>query len=180
MGEVVSIKEFNTRKAIERAQGRWRKIFPEELTNRTMTADLSDMTLLRMARLDEDVTALLYDLIMAVLGLGPGAKFHHLMGEPKLRVLDANLFFIDQIRWECMRRLGWLTGFPGEEYPLVELIMDCREIKAGFSPPFPRLAPSHPDYDEFLRRGNLDGESLVRGLIPAALAAFGDREQKPL
>lgn len=175
MSNVTDIKDFSTRRAVERSRGLWRKHFPEEWTNRTRLADLSDQTLLKLARLGEDMTTVLYGLTMSVLGLGSEVKFQYLRGEPKIRVLDANLFLIDQIRWECMRRLGWVHGFAAEQYPIVDLIMDGRRIKAEFSPKYPEINDGHPSWEAFHSHGGIDGEAVLRGLIPAALAAFGQR-----
>ena len=175
MDKVVDIKEFHTRKAAGRARDKWSAFFPEELTNQTRLDDLTDATIMALARLDEQVTAMLYGVIMAVLDLGTTTKFQYMRGEPKIRVLDTNLFFIDQIRWELMRRLNWVDGFAGQTYPLVELIMDCQRIKVSFAPPYPELQLSHPEYERFARHRDTEGEAIVRGLIPAALAAFGER-----
>ncbi|RKY21744.1 MAG: hypothetical protein DRP62_07785 [Planctomycetota bacterium] len=175
MGEVVYIREFISGRAVRRVRDVWRVHFPEELTGRTRLEDLSAETLLTLARLEQNVMTVVYDLIMGVLGLGPESKFQYLSGEPKMRVLDTSLFFIDQIRWECLRRLGWAQGFAGEEYTIVELILNCREIKAEFTPPYPQLVKPHPNYEDFSRHRGVEGEAMVRSLIPAALAALGQK-----
>lgn len=175
MGEVIDLKEFSSSRAIERSLTLWRKSFPEKLTSRTCLSDLSDQTILTLAQLGHKTMAVLYDLIMGVFDFGSYDKFQFLRGEPKIKVLEASLFLIDQIRWECMRRLGWVEGFAGEKYPLVHLILKHRSLKSEFRPPFPELKKDQPRYEEFLMRREIDGEAVVRELIPAALAAFSQR-----
>ncbi|MDY6850888.1 MAG: hypothetical protein SV487_02260 [Thermodesulfobacteriota bacterium] len=173
MGEVVYIREFTKGRAVRRVKDLWRAYFPEELTGRTRLEDLSLETLLTLARLEQKMMTVVYELIMGILGLGPKSKFQNLSGEPKMKVLDASLFFIDQIRWECLRRLGWAQGFAGEEYTIAELILNCRKIKEEFTPSYPRLTKTHPNYEDFSRHHGIEGEAMVRSLIPAALAALG-------
>ena len=175
MSKVVDLRDFSSSRAIRRGQGLWRRRFPEELTSRTRLTDLSDKTLLTLARLEEDIMSVVIDLVMGALGLGRGTKFQDLSGEPKMKVLDSSLFLIEQIRWECMRRLGWVNGFAGEEHPIVELVLGWETLKAEYDPPFPQLTKTHARYDEFCRRRDLDGEVIVRGLIPAAITALGQK-----
>ena len=172
MSKVIDMKGYVGGRAIERAQKLWKSRFPEELKGITRLADLSDQTILTLAQLGQDITNIVYDVVMGVLGLGPATKLDFLNSQSKLQVLDASLFLIDQFRWEVMSRLGWVHGYAGEEYSLVEMIQDCRTIKAGFAPSFPLLNDNHPNYEEFMRRKSIDGESMLRSMIPAALAAF--------
>lgn len=172
MEKVVDIKEYSHTKAVRRARKFWKNHFPEELTANTYLGDLCDNTILQLAQGREEVMAVIYDLIMGILDLGPGAKFDHLAGKDKMKVLDLALFLIDQIRWECLKRLNWVEGFAAEKYPLVELILDNKTIKADFKPHFPHLSPNHYDYEEFVRRKDIDGEAMIRALIPSALTAF--------
>jgi len=111
-------------------------------------------------------------VIMGFLGLGPGIKFNYLPAADKLQVLDVYLFIGDQIRWECMRRLGWVEGFAGEKHPLLDLILNSGRIKREFLPRYPGLTRRHPDYDEYMKRRQFEGEAVVRRLIPESLAAF--------
>ena len=172
MSNVIDMKGFLDNRAVERAQNLWKVRFPEELKASTLLADLSDRTILTLAQLGQDITNIVYDLVMGVLGLGPVTKLDVLDGQSKIQVVDASLFLIDQFRWDMMARLGWIHGYAGEEHPLVELILDCRAIKARFSPPFPLLNETHANYEEYMQRRNIDGESMLRSMIPAAMAAF--------
>ena len=172
MGQLVNIQDFKMNRAVDRARNLWRRRFSDKLDVQTRLADLSDATLATLAYLGEDVTNLLYDLVVVVLDIGHNRRFDDLDSEQKMRVMDVALFLIDQIRWECLRRIDWISGFPAEEYPLIDLILDYEPIKAQFDPPYPQLNETHPRYQEFITRRELDGEAMIRSMIPAALAAF--------
>ena len=173
--EIVDMNLFSLERAVDRTRKAWAERFPEELTIETRLIDLSDRTLLELSRPGMEVMSLIHGLVMAVFGLGRPAKFDYLEPAKKLEVLDAALFLGDQIRWECLRRLGWVEAFPGREYPLVELVRDFKKIKAEFEPRFPRPLPDHPKYAEYERRLPYDGEAVLRSMIPAGLAEFSRR-----
>ena len=175
MNKVIDLADFAHNRAAERVAKVWRTRFPDQFSVSTKLSHLSDKTIITLARLGDEMMSAIYELIMAVMDLGPGGKFDYLEAEPKLRVLDASLFFIDQLRWECLARLRWVHGFAAEEYPIVELILNFDRIKKNFSPKFPRLAEHHPNYPEFQFREKIDGEAMIRSMIPAALAALGVR-----
>jgi hypothetical protein len=170
MSKVVDIKTYHLNRALQLGLPAWQAKFKDPLKLETRLADLSDQTLLTLAQLQGDKALLLQGLIMGFLGLGPAAKFHFLEGRTKLEVLDAFFFMADQIRWECMRRLGWVHDFAGETFPLVELILNHRTIKQDFTPRYPQLDESHPEYNQFVQRRPLEAEVVVRRLIPSAIA----------
>ncbi|MBF0549517.1 MAG: hypothetical protein HQK60_03175 [Deltaproteobacteria bacterium] len=175
MALVTDIKKFKYQLAARRSLRRWQERFTVRLGESTMLHDFSDKDLAFFLFPDPEPTMLLYDLIMGCLDLGTGAKFDYL--EPKLRikVMDIHLFILDQIRFECMRRLDWVTGFAGEQYPLVTMVLECDSIKPGFQPPFPELHSTHPKYEDFIRLGKMEGESVLRREIPRAIETFLER-----
>ena len=175
MDKVVDLKEFSTKRAVRRVSKLWRSRFPEELTSKTMLGDLSDKTILTLAQLGKEVINTINQVIMGVFNIRPGFRFESLPGPDKIKVLDASLFLIDQIRWESLSRIGWVEGYAAEKFPLVELILNFDKIQKEYRPRFPRLRETHPDYREFIKRRDIDGESMIRAMIPAALAAFGTR-----
>ncbi|MBW2063069.1 MAG: hypothetical protein JRI95_16115 [Deltaproteobacteria bacterium] len=177
MSKVVDLKEYSVDRAFRRGLPGWQSHFQEALSIRTRLCDLTDQTLLALARLQGTSSFVLQDLIMGFRGLGAGMKFPHLDAKTKMAVLDVYFFLADQVRWECMRRLGWVKGFAGEEYSLVELILNYKEIKSQFSPKYPRLTETHPDYEEFMQHQQLEGEAMVRRLIPIALAFLEKKVQ---
>ena len=178
MGEVVDLKTYHLNQNLRRGLSAWQKHFKEPLSLETSLSDLSNETLLTLARLQGDRAQILHGLIMGFLGLGSASKFHYLDGETKLKVLDIYFFVADQIRWECMRRLGWVQGFAGEQYTLIELVVHHQDIKNKYQPKYPQLNQTHPDYEVFRKREQFEGEVVVRRLIPAAIALLEERSGK--
>ncbi len=178
MSKVVDIKEFSLERAFRRGLPQWQAHFKEALTKETRLSDFSDQTLLALASLQGNSSFTLQDIIMGFHGYGRGMKFQYLDAKSKMAVLDVYFFTADQVRWECMRRLGWVTGFAGEEYPLVELILNYKEIMKNFTPKYPRLAENHPYYAEFVKNRQFEGEAIIRRLIPVALAFLEKKTQE--
>ncbi|MBW1711011.1 MAG: hypothetical protein JRG97_14785 [Deltaproteobacteria bacterium] len=170
MSKVVELKEYTLDRAFRRGLPRWQTHFKEDLKRQTRLIDLSDQTLLTLANLQGSSSFILQDLIMGFHGYGTGVKFQYLDAKSKMEVLDIYFYIADQIRWECMRRLGWVEGFAGEEYSVAELIFNYKDIKSTFSPRYPQLTESHPNYEEFIKNRQFEGEAIVRRLIPVALA----------
>jgi len=52
----------------------------------------------------------LFDLIMNLLDFGSGFEFNSLQSAKKMAVMDRYLFLLDQIRFEYLKRLGWLDS----------------------------------------------------------------------
>jgi hypothetical protein len=175
MGKVIDMQVRGAEIRLTRAQKLWSLRFPERLDASTYLADLSDGTVLELARLGDEVNGVIHDLVKNVLGLGRDEPFENLSGEDKLEVMDAAFFFIDQVRWEVMGRLGWIHGYAAEEYSAADLIAHHRVINAEFNPPYPQLAEDHPGRSEFLQRSGVDAESMLRAMIPEAVEAFGMR-----
>jgi len=177
MSKVVDIKVYSLDRALRRGLPRWQAHFKEVLTTKTRLCDFSDQTLLTLANLQGNSSFVLQDLILGFQGYGTGMKFQYLDAKSKMEVLDVFFYMADQFRWECMRRLGWVKGFAAEEYPLVELILNYKEIKKEFSPKYPQLTEHHPNYAEFIRNRQFEGEAIVRRLIPIALAFLEKKVQ---
>jgi hypothetical protein len=175
MAKILDINDFQTEKAAHRVGSLWRDRFNEPLSARIRLTDVSDRTLMELALLSRDTASFLYDLILGILDLGPAGGFDALPTSEKMRVLDAHLFLVDQVRWEVLGRVGLVQGYAAEEHPLIDLVLHQARIRASFQPPFPRLKETHPAYPEFVKREKIDGETMIRGFIPTALAAFGAR-----
>lgn len=176
MTNVIEIKDFSINRAAGRIKPIWKKHFPEDITPRTKLSDLTDKTMMTLALLSQSVGDLINEIVMTAYECGPAVKFDSLPSDMKIKVIEANLFLIDQVRWEILGRLGWVEQYAAEQYSLVELIVNNSSIKAEFKPAFPGLRKSHAHYDEFQKRRDIDGESMIRAMIPAALAAFGVRQ----
>jgi len=172
MGKIVSLRSFKEKQASERGYRTWRLSFKEDFDVDTKVTNISDRTLAFLLKPGVKGQALLYDLIMGALGLGSGAKFFYLEGDNKMKVLDISLLLLDQVRFECMRRLGWICDFPGEKYTLLELINDFDHIKDTFTPRYPTVLESNPEYEDYQQRYPGDQEMFIRRQIPQAIDLF--------
>jgi hypothetical protein len=172
MGKIVDLTSYRNRALEERVFAPWRKRFSEAFSGNVYLSDLSDPTLMQLAQPGEEGAIAYYELVMAVLGLGEGIKFYYLDKGEQLRVVDIHLFLADQVRFELMRRLGWVERYPGLDVPIVAMVTDFERLRqaAGTSPP--TLAPGRADFDQYQRLTPRERESFIRRLLPGALEAF--------
>ena len=117
----------------------------------------------------------LYDLIMNLLNLGSGFEFNELHSKQKMTVVDRYLFLLDRIRFEYMKRLGWLERYPGEDFTLVDFVIHFEELAPGLQTKTPILSRNHPAYDKFSKMGAFEKEEFIRKLIPKALKEMPDQ-----
>ena len=175
MEEVVQLNRVRRKKAAEKAFSLWpRRLGFAPALDATL-GDLPDNVLMALADLGPKATLALYDLVLGVRNLGPGERFPYLSGQAKVEALDAFLFLADQVRFELMRRLGWVRHLPGEVYPLLDLALEQRRIRKTFSPPCPELCPAYHGYQGLLRQFKVEPKAVVGSLIPEALEAFRSR-----
>jgi len=175
MGELIQLEEVRRQRLARRVFGPWPRRLGYRPRPEERFSQLPDQVLDRLAELDQAATLAIYDLALGVRGWGPGEKFSYLEAWAKMEALDAYLFLADQVRFELMRRLGWLEGTPGQAYSMLELARDYRDIMASFRPSFPRLTEGYPGYQELSRRLALEPAAVVRSLIPEALKSFRQR-----
>jgi hypothetical protein len=169
MSDVIDLGRKRVAKAADRAFRNWRKRFNEEFYVDTTFSGISMPTLSFLALGKEASSFYFYDLIMNIKGMGSGFEFNMLNPARKMLVTDQYLFLLDQARYECMRRIGWLQSRPGEGLTIVELIEDFDTFAPSLQAEIPELAVSHPRYEEFIGLRSIEKESFIRGLIPAAL-----------
>ena len=172
MTEVVDLDRARHDAAVRRGYRNWRGRFQEEFDEATRATDLSDATLRFLSRGSEEAAFYLYDLIMSVLQLGSGFEIRELSPEDRLRVMDRYLFVLDRLRFEVMRRLGWVDAFPGEDESLVELVRQYDTLAPALQAAVPELNRDHPDYGLYRTVSTFEKESFIRKMIPAALEAF--------
>ncbi len=169
MSQVIELAEGRRRIAVQRAFRNWRTQFGEEFGEQTRLADLSLKTLGTLAQGKAQGVFYLYDFIMQLEGLGSGFDFERLAAQQKMAVIDRYLLLLDQVRFECMLRLGWLESYPGQPYPLVEIVARFNRLAPGLMADTPRLSPEHPHYSRYRRLHTLDREGFIRKLIPQAI-----------
>ncbi len=172
MSDVLDLTAYRSKQVEERVFGAWRKRFGESYGAETKVADFSDSTLYFLAKPGEETAVAYYELIMGILDLGKAPKFYYLEEGLQLRVVDIHLLLADQVRFELMRRLGWLTGFPGQKHTLLEIVQTFDTTKVEVRKEPIALSPSHPDYGVFDKLTIGDKQVFVRRKLLKALEAF--------
>lgn len=173
--EVVDFKKARLESKARKGFRNWKSRFKEEFGAETRLVDISDETLSDLTEGKEKSTFYLFDLIMGLRDLGSGFELNQIDHDIKLKVMDCYLFLIDRIRFEYMKRLGWLSGFPGEEYTLVEMVIDFDEVAEPLKAIPPRLSKVHSEYDNFQSLNTFEKEEFIRKLIPDALSRLADK-----
>lgn len=170
--EVVSLEQARRDKEARAAFGRWQRRLGHQPAAQAGLADLPGAALHQLAELGHQATLALYDVVLGVRGLGPGERYPDLEARQKLEALDVFLFLADQVRFEVMVRLGWLSAGPLRGRGIIEMAKDYRRFQAEASREPLRLTKAYPSYDQVERRMGIEPEAVVRSVIPQALAAF--------
>ncbi len=172
MNKIVDLNAYRAETLKRKYFFAWEQRFREKFDLSTRLNHISDSTLFRLAQPGDDSSQAFYELIMAVLELGPAAKFGYLADDDKLRIVDIHLFMADNIRFELMRRLGWLKRFATQDERLIVLVREAKKIKIRYQQQIPVLSATHAEYENYRHLTQRDREALVRRLVPPALEAF--------
>jgi hypothetical protein len=175
MAKIVDLTAYRAQLFNQRVFGPWKRRFNETYDDGSRLGDLSDATLLLLARPGDAGTLAFYEIIMGTLDLGTAADFYALDKQDQLRVVDTHLFLADQTRFELMHRLGWVMRFACQRHPLVALIRETERLKTESRANPPELSPSHAAYPTFRELTARDRESFVRRLLTEALESFQNR-----
>ena len=175
MTKVVDLQKYRIKSVEQRGFGPWQKRFGETFDSATRLEDLSDKTLYYLAQPGEPSSVAYYEVIMGVLGLGPAIKFHYLDNSAQMLVVDLHLFLADQVRFEMMRRLNWVTGFEGIRYSILEMVHEFSSVKENCRANPPELAGSNSDFAEYNQLTTTDKEVFIRRMLQEALDAFKKR-----
>ncbi|OEU63419.1 MAG: hypothetical protein BBJ57_06665 [Desulfobacterales bacterium PC51MH44] len=175
MTKIVNLLAYRTKAVEQRGFGPWNKRFGESYCKETRLSDISDRTLYLLALPGEDSSVAFYEMIMGVLDLGGALKFYYLDKEKQMMVMDIHFFLVDQVRFEMMRRLGWLDSFNSEQYSLLEMVQDFDKVKVHCKVRPPELTESHPDYGAYRKLTSMDRETFIRRMLPTAIETFKDR-----
>lgn len=172
MGEIIQLGQYKTERGVRASFQPWCHFFNEEFGACTRLRDLSAATLCRLAQPGETATALIYDLILGLLGFSREDTFETLGKASQMQVIDIHLFLSDQIRFEMMHRLGWLADLTAAHHPIADMVtkFDAMKLLCRQHPPV--LAPTHPQYDAYISSVARDQQVLIRRLLPSALEAF--------
>ncbi len=174
MAQIISLEFLKKHKAAKRGFREWQRRFKTMpiLDEHSLWSDLPDELILFLAEDDEGGRQIIHDFLMGGLGLGNGYEFESLPSEKLIPLLDVYFILIDLVRFECMRRLGWIYEIPLADKPIIELLLD---YKQGSLPPLteiPELTTSHPDYPEYAQLNEMEKGTFARRTIPTAVTQF--------
>jgi len=172
MAKIVDLHAYRTKAVEKRTFGPWRKRFGESFSQITGLADLSSKTLYFLAYPGEENAVAFYEFIMGALDFGTATKFYYLEKRNQMVVMEIHLFLADQIRFEMMRRLGWIDSFSSMRYTLLEMVQLFERIKTLCNSNQPKLAKSHPDYPSYSKLTSADQEVFIRRMLPEALDTY--------
>lgn len=172
MAKIVNLQTYRTKAIEQRAFRPWQERFGGSYGQKSRLSDLSDETLYRLALPGEKNAEPFYELIMGVLNLGLLPKFYYLDKERQVKVVDIHLFLVDQVRFEMMRRLGWIDSFPSQGYALLEMVQSFNRVKDACRGNPPTLTNSHPEYGAYRQLADRDKETFIRRKLPKALETF--------
>jgi hypothetical protein len=177
MAEVIQLKSFKRKRAALRGFSSWSKRFGEILNEQTKLSDLSDGTLLFLISPGDQNIFSLYELVMGVKNLGAASDFFQLEKEGKMEVIDISIYLLDQLRFECMRRLKWLDSDAEQPLSIVELIEQYQPLRKQGTAAIPALKKSHPKYQTYRKLADLERETFIRKQIPEAIEKFRKKLQ---
>lgn len=173
--KVIDLAAFREKTLEQKAFGPWRTRFGEDYGVGTRLADLSDRVLLFLATPGDESATAFYELILGTLDLGTATRFFYLENEEQLRVVDIHLLLADLVRFELMRRIGWVRTVPCGEVRLVDLIRRFEEHRVAVRDHPPELSESHPGYEAYRSLPRGDREVFIRRLLREAVEAFRSR-----
>jgi hypothetical protein len=174
MTEVIELEKAKLDMAVRRGYRNWKSQFQEDFGPDTRLSDVSIKTLTMLAQGKDKSTFYLFDLVMNLRSLGSGFEFSELDPKEKMAVMDQYLFLLDRIRFEFMKRLGWLEAYPGEEFTLVELVLRFEQMGPRLQANVPLLSRNHSAYEEYRKMSAFEKEEMVRKLIPKMLKEIED------
>jgi hypothetical protein len=172
MAEIISFEYLKTGHRQNQCFRSWRDHFNEDINSQSLLTDLSDGVLYRLATPGERSNTLFYKLILCLLGYNQNTDLTFLDKTIQIDLIDIHMFLCDLIRFEIMRRLGWLSELPICRFPVVELITDYKQKKEFFNHWPPELSHQHPKYPEYQWLVEGDRQVFIRRLFADALKAF--------
>jgi hypothetical protein len=155
----------------------WSRRFPDSFNEESSPKDLSDGALATLVRFGDETNALINDLVMGVKGLGAEVCFDSLEAPRKMAITDIAIFILDQLRFECMRRLGWIEDYPTRCEPLLAMAGDFESRFFALRHETPPLSPSHAGHGEYEATFEPDRGAFLRRLIPEAIRCFEEKVQ---
>ena len=175
MTNIIDLDQYKRDQLTDEIFSAWRIRYTDQFDLNTTLPDFKDATLFSLAQPGENSTERFYELIMAVLKLGSAAEFQYLDNENKMGVVDRHLFLADHVRFEIMRRLNWITRYPCQERPLVDMIENFYAAQKEMLASAPVLSTNQPTASIYRKLTVREKQVHVRQMLMGALEAFGAR-----
>lgn len=174
MAEVIDLERFRAKMAADQGFRTWLARFQEQFGPDTRLQDLSPQTLLYLATPGEEHLYVYFDLVMGAQGLGGSLRFRldDLESGEKLKIMDTAFALVDRVRYEVMRRLGWVEAVPEADTPIIQLVRQAWRRGEAFAREVPDLAPEQPENEAYAKLRPMDRAVFIRRLIPRAVARF--------
>ena len=175
MSGVVDLGTARLEKKVKKAYRNWTAQFGDNFDSTTGFGDIQDSVLAVLAAGTGNSSFYFYDLIMNLEGMGSGFSFNELEPDKKLVVLDRHLLLLDRSRFEYMKRLGWITSYPGEEITLVELILNFNNLlhSGGFEDPNAVKSSTIYKNSEKYKKWNIKKQKKIFDIASDELSSFG-------
>lgn len=174
MAELIDLETFRRKLMADKGFRTWLTRFQEQFGPDTRLKDLSPATLIYLATPGDENLYVFFDLIMGACGLGGSARFRldDVDSATKLKIMDTAFALMDRVRFEVMRRLGWVKNVPDEEAALITLVKEAWSQEAAFARAVPRLMPDRPEYELYRKLPPIDQRVFIRRLIPRAVEEY--------
>ena len=170
MAEIINFNKFLLNKRTKDVFKDWNNRFGCSLKDTARIRDLPNSLLLALAEGGSEGNLLLDKIIMKVWGIERG-PIQDLPSPVKLRLLDLSLFLMDQLRFECMFRLGWISPLKVREIPIIDLLLSEEEGYKTYRT-IPRPNTNHPHYSRLQSMLEIEKETFIRQQIPVVLEQF--------
>jgi hypothetical protein len=177
VAEIIDLERFRSKIAADQGFRSWLARFQEQFGPDTRLQDLSPSTLLYLATPGEENLFVFFDLVMGARGLGGSLRFRldDLENDTKMKIIDCAFALVDRVRFEVMRRLGWVTALPEGYVPIIDLVERAWRLGPSFGQEAPALVMEHPEFPAYARLNPMDRVVFLRRLIPRAVVTFRDQ-----
>lgn len=174
--KIISMESFKYKRAAEKGFREMRDLFKsfDYFDENTKWSDLPDYILLFLSEESKESELVIYELVMGASGRENlcGCTLKSLPSDILSTLMDIYFFIKDQIRFECMRRIGWVSDVPYSDKSIIEIIFDLnKRTFPGLMPP-PVLTYYHPGYLENREANNLEQSGIARKYIYEAVKTF--------
>lgn len=178
MGDVIDLLQGRRHIAAKRGFSAWYRRFGRDFDELTSPKDLSDAVLFQLIQGDDVNGGAIKDFVLGVLNPGTEDRQRQENSAAMMAVMDVILFVLDQLRFEAMRRLGWVSENPLTTTSLLTMVEDFQTKYAATRHQTPALAPAHPLHQAYLETFEADRGSFIRKLTPEVLTAFEQRVRR--